>query len=183
MVCVLFANGFEETEALCPLDLLKRAGADVYAVALDGSSATGKDGLVSVSCQMSAKEALLSDKKIEMLVFPGGMPGAANIDGAEITDKLIEKTQKDGGYLAAICAAPMVLGKRGLLRGKNATCFPGFEEYLLGAEHHPELGVVRDGNVITGRGMGVSYEFGIELVSCLYGREKAEELLIRTCNK
>ena len=103
------------------------------------------------------------------------MPGALNLDSAPITDKLIESVTKRGGRLAAICAAPLVLGRRGLLRGKRAVCYPGFEKELVGAEI-ADCGVVTDGNITTAKGMGVSLDFALELVGLICGEEKKNQL-------
>jgi 4-methyl-5(b-hydroxyethyl)-thiazole monophosphate biosynthesis len=110
-----------------------------------------------------------------MLILPGGMPGSKNLDESRIVDTALRVGAKRGAYLAAICAAPMVLGHRGLLADKEAICYPGFEGELQGARISDKR-VVRDGNVITAAGMGVALEFGLELVATLKGRETAEKL-------
>ena len=123
MILLLLADGFEETEALVPLDLLRRGKCDVKTVGITGKTVVGAHG-IAVTADLSPKEAT---GKIDALILPGGMPGTTNLDASREVDRLIEKTQSDGGRLAAICAAPLVLGRRGLLAGKRAVCFPGFD--------------------------------------------------------
>lgn len=169
MILLLLADGFEETEALVPLDLLKRARLNVQTVGITGKVVTGAHG-IPVTADLSPRD--IKDK-IDLLILPGGMPGAKNLDESPAVDRLIEKTQSDGGRLAAICAAPMILGHRGLLRGKRAVCFPGFENELKGATV-TNARVETDGNITTAVGMGAAYEFGLALIACLLGRAAAE---------
>ena len=171
MVYLLLANGFEEVEALAPLDILRRGGIDVKTVGVSGKEVTGSHG-ITVLCDILPEEA---NEIPELVIFPGGMPGSLNLDGAEITDVLIERTLKNGGALAAICAAPLILGKRGLLKGKKAICYPGFESYLEGADI-ADTPVVTDGAFTTAKGMGVAFEFGLELLARLTSKEKANEV-------
>ena len=110
-----------------------------------------------------------------MVILPGGMPGSLNLDASPVTDRILAATVEKGGRLAAICAAPLVLGRRGLLEGKTAICFPGFEGELKGATIANER-VVRDGNIITAAGMGVALDFGLALVEALKGKEVATAL-------
>ena len=174
MIYLFLANGFEEIEALCPLDLLRRAGLQVTTVGIGGDLIKGSHG---IAVQADIPDTMYRDSKPEMVILPGGMPGAKNLDESRIVDSALCAAASSGGYLAAICAAPMVLGKRGYLEGKNATCFPGFEEYLKGATLAPEgVRVVTDGKVITAAGMGVALEFGLALVRVLKGNDAAEEL-------
>ena len=173
MVYLFLANGFEEIEALCPLDLLRRAGVDVTTVAIGGNDTViGSHG---IAVQADLPEALYRDAKPEMIILPGGMPGTTNLDQSQAVERALRAAAANGAYLAAICAAPMVLGKRGYLNGKRATCYPGFEEHLTGAQVCPD-GVVVDGRVITAKGMGVAQEFGLALVSLLCGNEKADAI-------
>jgi len=172
MIYLFLANGFEEIEALCPLDLLRRAGLEVTTVGIGGDLIKGSHG---IAVQADIPDTMYRDSKPEMIILPGGMPGAKNLDESRIVDSALGAAASSGGYLAAICAAPMVLGKRGYLEGKNATCFPGFEEFLSGAEIASER-VVRDGKVITAAGMGVAVEFGLALVAALCGQERADSL-------
>ena len=176
MVFLFLADGFEEIEALTPVDLLRRAGVEVVTVGVSGKTVTGSHG-IAVSADVGAEEALamLAAGTIpEMIVLPGGMPGAATLDASPLVDTFIDAAEKANAYIAAICAAPMILGKRGILKGKNATCFPGFEEYLTGATVGGK--VIRDGKIITAAGMGVAQEFGLEMISALVSPEKAGEI-------
>ncbi len=173
MVYMFLANGFEEVEALCPLDLLRRAGVEVTTLGVGGESVVGAHGIV-VSADMP--EIMYRDSSPEMIILPGGMPGAENLDNSRIVDAAVRAASKNGAYLAAICAAPMILGKRGVLSGKRAVCFPGFEKYLDGAEIEHEKTVVRDGNIITAKGMGAAFEFGLALVEALKGKDVAERI-------
>lgn len=170
MVYVILADGFEEIEALTPVDVLRRAGADVKTLGITGRTVKGAHG-IEVACDLYAEEDHVNMDFAEMLIFPGGMPGADNIDKYSRTDAYIESVLSNGRYVGAICAAPMVLGKRGYLDGRRAVCYPGFEQYLKGAEIS-SLDAVRDGNFVTSRCMGTALPFAFELVECLYGKEK-----------
>lgn len=172
MIYMFLANGFEEVEALCPLDLLRRAGLQVTTVGVGGEMIVGSHG---IAVQADIPEALYRDSSPEMIILPGGMPGTRHLDESRTVDTALRVAANKGAYLAAICAAPMVLGKRGYLEGKRAICFPGFEEYLTGATVAKER-VVRDGRVITAAGMGVALEFGLALVAALKGQETADDL-------
>jgi 4-methyl-5(b-hydroxyethyl)-thiazole monophosphate biosynthesis len=166
MIIVLLADGFEEIEALTPVDMLRRAKLDVKTVGVNSKIAIGSHG-ISVICDLTADEVDLS--KVSMAVFPGGMPGSLNLDASPYTDKVINAVTENGGRLAAICAAPLVLGRRGLLKGKKATCFPGFEAELVGADVTGEE-FVTDGNITTGKGMEYSLPFAKELVRLAEGK-------------
>ena len=172
MIAILLADGFEEIEALTPLDLLRRVGLDVKTVGITSKIAVGSHGIPVVT-DLLPNEVDLSS--VTMAIFPGGMPGSLNLDSSPFTDKIIEAVNNNGGRLAAICAAPLVLGRRGLLNGKCATCYPGFENELIGAVATGE-GVVTDGNITTARGMGVSLAFAKELISLVLGSEKADDI-------
>ena len=172
MIVVLLADGFEEIEALTPVDMLRRAGLEVVTVGVSSKVAVGSHG-IAVICDKTPDEVDLS--ATSTVIFPGGMPGSLNLDASPFTDVIISSVLERGGRLAAICAAPLVLGRRGLLVGKRATCYPGFESELSGAIITGES-VVTDGNITTAKGMGVALEFSKELVSLLVSKEKAEEL-------
>lgn len=174
MIYMLLADGFEEVEALTPLDLLRRAGKEVLTVSItDERAVTGAHG-ITVLADLTADE--ISVPSDEMLILPGGMPGTKNLDASPITDRLIRETVASGGHLAAICAAPMILGKRGLLVGKRATCYPGFENELQGATVL-SVHAVTDGNVTTATGAGAAIPFAEELVKLLCGDKVASDLL------
>ena len=173
MVYLFLANGFEEIEALCPLDLLRRANVEVTTVGINGAETVM--GAHGICVHADLPDTMFRDANPEMVILPGGMPGAKNLDESRVVDTALRVASASNAYLAAICAAPMVLGHRGYLKNKNATCFPGFEGELDGAILSDRR-VVRDGNVITAAGMGVALEFGLELVSALKGEAVAEEL-------
>ena len=172
MVYLFLANGFEEVEALCPLDLLRRAGLAVTTVGVGGDVIVGAHG---IAVQADIPDTLFRDSKPDMIILPGGMPGTKHLDESRTVDTALRAASANGAYLAAICAAPMVLGKRGYLKGKEATCFPGFEEYLEGATLS-KARVVTDGRTVTAAGMGVAMEFGLALVALLQGKDAAERL-------
>jgi 4-methyl-5(b-hydroxyethyl)-thiazole monophosphate biosynthesis len=130
-------------------------------------------GAHGITVQADMPDTLFADAAPDMIVLPGGMPGSKNLDESRIVDMALKAAARRGAYLAAICAAPMVLGHRGLLAGKRATCYPGFESELTGATVATEK-VVTDGKIITAAGMGVAVEFGLALVTALKGREVAE---------
>lgn len=160
MIYLVLADGFEEIEALTPVDILRRGGAEVLMASLDGSeTVTGSHG-ITVKADISAYDI---GEDMTMLIFPGGMPGSDNIDHAEITDKLLKTAEKCGAHIAAICAAPKIIGNRGLLRGKRAVCYPGFEKYLKERTECSER-VVTDGKITTAIGMGAALEFAHELL-------------------
>lgn len=172
MIAVLLADGFEEIEALTPVDVLRRAGLDVKTIGITNKIAIGSHG-IPVICDLTPDE--VAPDSVTLAVFPGGMPGAINLDASPFTDKIIASITKNGARLAAICAAPLVFGRRGLLEGKSAVCYPGFEKELVGAKIS-DKSVVTDGNITTAKGMGVSLDFSIELVSLLCGKEKADSI-------
>lgn len=172
MIYLFLAEGFEEIEALCPLDLLRRANFEVTTVGVGGKTIMGAHGIPVVA---DITDTEFDDNAPTMVILPGGMPGTKNLDASPIVQKALDTAMAIDAPIAAICAAPMVLGKRGILRGKQATCFPGFEEYLEGATLSP-LSVVRDGNIITAKGMGVALPFGLALVELLTDKKMAEAL-------
>lgn len=172
MVYMFLANGFEEIEALCPLDLLRRAGVGIKTVGVGSKMICGAHA-INVEADMSDSE--FCDENFDMIILPGGMPGTLNLDACKTVHKAIDNALANNAYIAAICAAPSILGKRGLLCDKEAICYPGFEEQLKGAKISSKK-VVKDGKFITAAGMGVALEFGLELVRLLCGEDKANEL-------
>ncbi len=173
MIYLFLANGFEEIEALCPLDLLRRAGLSVTTVGVGGADMIV--GAHGIAVQADMPDTMYRDTKPEMVILPGGMPGATNLDNSRVVESALHAAASSGGLLAAICAAPMVLGKRGYLEGKRATCFPGFEDTLIGATV-TQGRVECDGGVITAAGMGVALDFGLALVEAMKGTDAAESL-------
>lgn len=172
MVYVLLADDFEEIEAIEPADIMRRAGVDVKTVSvMSGLEVRGSHG-ISVKADMLLADA--DPKEMDMVVLPGGM-GHLHLDASNGVHALINEALVQNKYVAAICAAPSILGKKQLLSGKRATCFPGFEKYCYGAEMTGEK-CVKDGNIITGRGPGAAAEFGFMLVSVLKGSETADSL-------
>ena len=172
MVLLLLADGFEEIEALTPVDLLRRTGIEVKTVGVYSKIAVSSHS-IPVICDLTTDEVDLS--LVDTVILPGGMPGAINLDKSPFVDQAIKTVYENGGRLAAICAAPLVLGRRGLLKGVMATCYPGFENELIGAVKLSKK-VVTDKKITTAVGMGASLEFAKELVSLLVSKEKAEEL-------
>ena len=168
MVIILLADGFEEVEALAPLDIMLRANIPVKTASIGDIMVRGAHG-IKVEADMLASD--VNEDEIEMLVLPGGMPGTTNLDNSSFTERFIGGAIKNGGHIAAICAAPSILGKRGLLRGKEAICFPGFENYLDGATVCPDMPVVTSGSFTTARDFRAAYSFGDELTE-IYLRRK-----------
>lgn len=172
MIYLFLANGFEEIEALAPVDILRRAGEQVCTVGVGGRTITGSHG-IPVVCDCTAD--VLPDGMPDAVILPGGMPGTKNLDASETVRETTLAVHEAGGFVCAICAAPSVLGHLGILRNRRATCFPGFESELTGAVVCDQS-VVRDGNVITARGAGVAPDFGFEIAAALCGEDKAAQL-------
>ncbi|MCK9479918.1 MAG: DJ-1/PfpI family protein [Firmicutes bacterium] len=171
MIYMFLAEGFEEIEAIMPLDILRRAGANIQTVGIESNKARGAHNIEIVADTTLDK---ISDN-IEMLILPGGMPGTDNLQKNEDVIKTLMKAYENGAYIAAICAAPKIFGELGLLKGKKATCFPGFEKYLTGAVITGKA-VEIDNKIITSRGAGTADKFGFALTSLLFGNEKADSL-------
>lgn len=174
MIAVLFAEGFEEVEALAPVDILRRAGLEVAMCGVGGKEIVGSHG-IKVTMNMELSE--LDIEAAECVVLPGGMPGTVNLESSENVHKLIDHCAQSGKLIGAICAAPSVLAHKGLLHGKTATAFPEFQKDLTeGGAILSESYVCKDGNIITARGMGVANEFGLALAASLTSNEKAEQI-------
>ncbi len=178
MIYTLLAEGFEEIEALTPVDILRRAGLEVKTVGITEKTVTGSHG-IPVTADIAPAE--MTDP-IDLLILPGGMPGTTHLDEWEGMDALLARAHEQSARIGAICAAPMILGKRGYLRGRYAVCFPGFEKYLDGAKSS-EGRVITDGAYTTAVGMGAAHEFAAELVSCLLGIDAAADIYTRTQGK
>jgi len=173
MVYIFLAPGFEEIEALCPYDLLFRANIDVKLVSVTSDKqVTGAHGITVTADSTLAK---LGRELPELVMLPGGMPGTKNLLANAELKEFIVAAYELGSFVAAICAAPSVLGAYGLLEGKKAVCYPGFEQYLEGADVLYEK-AVRDGKIITSRGMGTAMEFGLLLVEALRGKSTADKI-------
>ena len=172
-IFVFLADGFEEIEALAPVDILRRAGLSVKTVSvMDEQVVAGAHG-VPVLADVMFDEINAEDA--EMILLPGGLPGATNLDAHQGLSQMILDFAKEEKPLAAICAAPLVFGNRGLLEGKKSTCYPGFETYLKGAQYTAAL-VEKDGNFITGKGPGAAMEFAFAIVEKYCGMDKVNEL-------
>ena len=172
-VCVFLADGFEEIEGLTVVDILRRAGVDTQMVSITDERMVTGSHKIPVQADVCLKD--MDPDKTEMLVLPGGMPGTLNLGACrELTDLLV-RFHEEGKKVAAICAAPSVLGDLGSLTGKRAACYPGFEERLVGARVVYDR-VAVDGNVTTSRGMGTAISFALALTEQLVSAEKAEEI-------
>ncbi len=172
-VYVFTAEGFEEIEGLTVVDLMRRAGAKVQMVSIsDGLAVKGSHG-IEIKADIFFDDADYG--QADLLVLPGGMPGTLHLGEHQGLTKLLEEFNVQGKRIAAICAAPSVLGGLGLLKGKKAVCYPGFEDKLTGAAVEKKE-VVTDGNITTSRGLGTAIPFALELISLLFGEEKAEEI-------
>ena len=173
MIYTFLADGFEEIEALCPVDIMRRAGLSVTTVGIGKKSIVGSHE-ICVFADIADCDLNLED--IDLIFLPGGMPGTKNLDASKTVHRAIDLAIEQNAYIAAICAAPMILGKRGLLNGKTAVCYPSFEEYLIGATVPNDEKIIVDGKIITAKGMGVSHELGLTIVSLLCGNDKSAEL-------
>ena len=169
-VYIFLTTGFEEIEALGTIDILRRGGVNVKSVSLIESKQVEGSHKILVAADLMFDEVNFSDA--EMLIIPGGTVKFNEHNGLKETVKAFAQTGKN---VAAICAAPMVLGGLGLLKGKKATAYPGFEQYLEGAEFI-KTSVVVDGNIITGRGPGLTMEFALKLLEILEGKAKSDEV-------
>ncbi len=172
-VYVFLADGFEEIEGLTVVDILRRAGVETQMVSIMGQKLVTGSHQIPIQTDLCIEDADFSSA--DLLVLPGGMPGTKHLGACEVLNKQLVKFCEEGKKVAAICAAPSVLGDLGLLKGRKAACYPGFEERLTGAEVIYEK-VAVDGNITTSRGMGTAIPFALSLVAQLVSEEKAEEL-------
>lgn len=171
MVYVILADGFEEVEAIEPIDIMRRAGIEVVTASLGDRVVTGSHN-IPVTADITINE--IEPENMDLLMLPGGA-GHELLDASNEVHGLINYAVTNNIYISAICAAPSILGKKMILEGKNATCFPGFEKYLYGAEITTAKAVV-DGKIITARGAGAASDFGFAMVEILKGKETADEL-------
>lgn len=168
------ANGFEEVEALALVDIFRRAGVEIQTVSVTGSEWVESSHGVTIKADVKFEDMHNFDDA-DMLMLPGGMPGATNLnEHAGVRETLLAHNAK-GKHIGAICAAPMVLGSLELLKGHKATCYPGFEKYLEGAEYTAELFTV-DGNIITGEGPAATFPYAYEILKMFVGEAKTKEL-------
>lgn len=172
-VYVFLANGFEEIEGLTVVDMLRRAGADVATISVSGEKMIEGSHKIRVEADRLFSETDFSDA--DLLVLPGGMPGTIHLLEHEGLAEVLRTADKKKTGIAAICAAPRVLGSLRFLEGRSAVCYPGVEEHLLGAKVCTD-NVVTDGHITTSRGMGTAIDFSLELISRLFGKEKADQM-------
>lgn len=171
MVYVMLADGFEEVEAIEPIDILRRGGVEVQTVGVKGKVVTGAHGIpVTADIEIGEVDA----ESMDLLMLPGGA-GHEILDASNAVHVLISYAVAHGIYISAICAAPSILGKKLILEGKKATCFPGYEKYLYGADITGEKAVV-DGKIITGKGAGAAADFGFAMLEILKGKETADKI-------
>lgn len=170
---VFIATGFEETEAIGTVDVLRRGGIETYTVSITGGKQVSGAHGINVVTDLLFEEADFSDA--DALILPGGMPGSNNLNAFEPLKELLLEQYRKEKTVAAICAAPLVLGGLGLLKNRKATCYPGFELKLIGAEVTQDVAVT-DGHVITGKGPGLVFDFALEIVKALKGKAVAEEV-------
>ncbi len=170
MIYVFLAEGFEEMEAIAPIDLLRRAGCDLQTVAIGAQTVLGAHGIPMVA-DITIEQA--SFDNLEGIVLPGGMPGTTNLEADARLQAFVDYAQERKLVIGAICAAPSILGHKGLLNGRKAICYPGFESALQGADVDPTSYVVRDGHFVTARGAGVATEFALMLVDMLKDSQTA----------
>ena len=172
MIYMFLGTGFEETEAIAPLDLLRRAGLQVMTVGLNGKIIQGSHG-IGVEADITIDQLDLKD--LEMLILPGGLGGVASIRGCEPAMDAIRSAHENGKYTAAICAGPTILAQLGITDGKKATCYPGCEQQM-GSAIMVEAAAVTDGRCITGTSAGCAVPFGLELIKALKGEAEAERI-------
>lgn len=174
MIYVFLASGFEEIEAIAAIDVLRRAEYDVVTVAV-GTKDTMVKGAHGVAVQADLHESNVETDDMDVIVLPGGMPGTLNLEKSPIVQASIDYCMSNGKLVTAICAAPSILGHKGCLQDKQATCYPGFEQELLGASAQDNA-VVKDGTIITGRGPGVAVDFALKIVETISGSDLAEKI-------
>ncbi len=173
MIYMFLAQGFEEIEALTPLDMLRRAGVAVTTVGIGSKTIVGAH---HISVEADIVEEQVDFSQIKGVILPGGMPGTKNLEASETVQKAIDLCSAKQLLIAAICAAPSILGHKGLLKEKHATCFPGFEQDCVDAIME-KTAVVSHGNIITARGAGVAFHFGAAIVAYIKGAAEADDLV------
>ncbi len=179
MVYVLLGTGFEEAEAIAPVDLLRRAGIQVHTVGIGSKAITGSHG-ITVQADITLEEMDLT--ALEMIVLPGGLGGVASISASQEALNAVRFAWENGRYVAAICAAPTILAKLGITDDREVTCYPGYEAQL-GSVQLTDLAAVQDGKLITGTSAGCAIAFGLQLISALKGPDAAntvaEQIVLR----
>ena len=174
-VYVFLADGFEDVEALIPVDVLRRGGVDIKTVSIYDTNIVESAHGVQMVTDLTFEEAEPMLKDADLLMLPGGMPGATNLNEHEGLKKALVAQAEAGKMVSAICAAPLVLGGLGILKGKRATCYPGFEQTLEGAEYTEDLWTI-DGNIITGEGPAAALPYAYSLLALLVSEEAAREV-------
>ncbi len=173
MVYVLLGTGFEETEAIAPIDLLRRANIEVITVGLNGKTVYGSHG-IGVVADITPEEMDLS--AMDMIVLPGGLGGVASIRSSESAMDAIRYAQNHDKFVAAICAGPTILAQLGITDEKNAVCYPGCEPEMGSARILPDAPCARDGRVITAASAGCAIPFGLALIEALKGQDEARRI-------
>ena len=173
MVYILLGTGFEETEAVAPLDLLRRAGVQVLTVGVNGKTVYGSHN-IGIEADITLDQIDLTD--LDMIVLPGGLGGVASVSASKEAMDALRFAYENDKYVAAICAGPTVLASLGITDGKKATCYPGCEEKMGCANMLPDRAAVRDGKLITGTSAGCAIAFGLELVAALKGQDTADTI-------
>jgi len=172
-VYVFLAEGFEEIEAITPIDVLRRAKIEVTTVSVSDKKEVSGSHQIMVHADRTFSQCDFSDA--DLLILPGGMPGTLNLNKNEALKDLLVEFSNQGKLIGAICAAPLVLGGKGLLKGKNATCYPGFEDQLIEANHTGSPLEVAN-NIVTAKGVGAAMKFALQLVTMLKGEKEAKDL-------
>lgn len=175
---IFLADGFEEIEAITPIDLLRRANIEITSISISNSKTVV--GAHNISIEADSLFSDLNFENAELLILPGGMPGTKNLDEHAGLKKILEQQVIQGKLIAAICAAPSILGKMNLLKDKEATCYPGFENQLIGASLS-ESKVIQSGAIITAMGAGVAIEFSLKIIENLKGKAVADQIANSIC--
>ena len=173
MVYMLLGTGFEETEAIAPLDLLRRAGVDVLTVGINGKTIYGGHN-IGIEADITIEEMDLTN--LEMIILPGGLGGVASARASRAAMDALEFAWQNDKFVAAICAGPTVLADLGITDGKSATCYPGCENGMGNANIIPDAACIRDGKLITGTSAGCAVKFGLALVEALKGKDIADAI-------
>lgn len=179
-VCMFFGTGYEEVEALAAVDVMRRAGITVDMVSITVERKVTSSHKVTIEMDCLLEE--VDFDSVKMIVLPGGMPGTTNLENCAPLMEQLDKFYAQGKGIAAICAAPSILGHRGMLKGRKACCYPSFESHLDGAKVTKNPCEVSE-HVITARGMGAAVDFGLAIVACLRDRQTADHIAESICYK
>lgn len=179
MIYVFLADGFEEIEALTPVDYLRRCGSTLKTVSVNKTLTVKGSHGITVTADITIDD-ITDFSDIQMIVLPGGMPGTVNLEACDKLSKIIDYCDDSKIFIGAICAAPSILGHKNILSGKVAVCYPGFEKELFGAKITDNSTEV-SGHIITAKGAGAANLFAFELIKALYGKDKSEKLKASIC--